>query len=54
MFERITPGPDHAERRLKLPNMTAMTHIVIQEHLNGKAVDWMETVTDEQYAGSKA
>jgi quercetin dioxygenase-like cupin family protein len=28
---------------------TAMTHIAIQEQLNGKAVDWMEHVTDEQY-----
>ena len=28
---------------------TAMTHIAIQEQLNGKAVDWMEKVTDEQY-----
>jgi quercetin dioxygenase-like cupin family protein len=28
---------------------TAMTHIAIQEALNGKAVDWMEKVTDEQY-----
>jgi quercetin dioxygenase-like cupin family protein len=27
----------------------AMTHIAIQEKLNGKAVDWMEHVTDEQY-----
>jgi quercetin dioxygenase-like cupin family protein len=28
---------------------TAMTHIAIVEQLNGKAVDWMEKVTDEQY-----
>ncbi len=28
---------------------TAMTHIAIQEQLNGKAVDWMGKVTDEQY-----
>jgi len=26
-----------------------MTHIAIQEALNGKAVDWMEHVSDEQY-----
>src|SRR5918994_296847 len=26
----------------------AMTHIAIQEQLNGKVVDWMEKVTDEQ------
>ncbi len=28
---------------------TAMTHIAIQEALDGKAVDWLEHVTDEQY-----
>ena len=28
---------------------TAMTHIAIQENLNGKAVDWLERVTEEQY-----
>ncbi|MCB9913337.1 MAG: cupin domain-containing protein [Verrucomicrobiales bacterium] len=28
---------------------TAMTHIAIQEALDGKAVDWMEKVSDEQY-----
>jgi len=28
---------------------TAMTHIAIQEKLDGKAVNWMEKVTDEQY-----
>ncbi|HEY4671874.1 MAG TPA: cupin domain-containing protein [Gemmatimonadaceae bacterium] len=27
----------------------AMTHIAIQEALDGKPVDWMEKVTDEQY-----
>jgi quercetin dioxygenase-like cupin family protein len=28
---------------------TALTHIAIQEKLDGKAVDWMEHVTGEQY-----
>jgi quercetin dioxygenase-like cupin family protein len=28
---------------------TAMTHIAIQEALNGKVVDWMEKVSDQQY-----
>ena len=28
---------------------TAMTHIAIQERLDGKAVDWLEHVTDQQY-----
>jgi quercetin dioxygenase-like cupin family protein len=30
---------------------TAMTHIAIQEALDGKAVEWMEKVSDEQYRG---
>jgi quercetin dioxygenase-like cupin family protein len=28
---------------------TAMTHIAIAEKLDGKAVDWMEQVADDQY-----
>ena len=28
---------------------TAMTHIAIQERLNGQAVEWLEKVSDEQY-----
>src|SRR5580698_9776461 len=28
---------------------TAMTHIAIQEKLQGKVVDWLEQVSDEQY-----
>jgi quercetin dioxygenase-like cupin family protein len=32
---------------------TAMTHIAIHEYLDGKAVDWMEKVTDEQYQNVK-
>jgi quercetin dioxygenase-like cupin family protein len=28
---------------------TAMTHIAIQENLDGKVVEWMEKVSDEQY-----
>ena len=32
---------------------TAMTHIAIQEQLDGKAVDWMEQVSDEQYQPGK-
>ena len=30
---------------------TAMTHIAVQEQLDGKPVDWLEHVTDEQYGG---
>ncbi|MBR0651105.1 cupin domain-containing protein [Roseomonas terrae] len=28
---------------------TAMSHIAVQEKLNGSPVDWMEQVSDEQY-----
>jgi quercetin dioxygenase-like cupin family protein len=28
---------------------TGMTHLAIQENLNGKPVEWMEKVSDEQY-----
>jgi quercetin dioxygenase-like cupin family protein len=28
---------------------TGMTHIAIQEKLNGKVVEWMEHVSDDQY-----
>ncbi len=28
---------------------TAMSHIAVQEALDGKTVDWLEPVTDEQY-----
>ena len=28
---------------------TAMTHIAVQEKLDGKTVDWMEKVSDEEY-----
>lgn len=30
---------------------TAMSHIAVQEKLNGVAVDWLEHVTDAQYLG---
>jgi quercetin dioxygenase-like cupin family protein len=30
---------------------TGMTHISIQESLDGKPADWMEKVSDEQYKG---
>ena len=34
---------------------TAMTHIAVQEAIDGTAVNWMEKVTDEQYlAGPSA
>lgn len=42
----IAPGEKHWHGAAPT---TAMTHIAIHEHLNGKAADWLEHVTDEQY-----
>src|SRR5688572_6372281 len=42
----IPPGEKHWHGAAPT---SAMTHIAIQEALDGKAVDWMERVTDEQY-----
>jgi quercetin dioxygenase-like cupin family protein len=33
---------------------TAMTHIAIQESLDGKVVDWLEKVSDEDYNAAAA
>jgi quercetin dioxygenase-like cupin family protein len=33
---------------------TAMTHIAIQEALDGKVVDWLEKVSDEEYHAAAA
>jgi hypothetical protein len=30
-----------------------MTHIAIQEQVDGKVVDWMEKVSDEQYQAKR-
>jgi quercetin dioxygenase-like cupin family protein len=52
--EEIHPGdvvwfePDEKHWHGASPT-TAMTHIAIQEALDGKAVDWIDKVTDEQY-----
>jgi len=42
----ISPGEKHWHGAT---STTAMTHIATQENLNGKVVDWMEKVSDEQY-----
>jgi quercetin dioxygenase-like cupin family protein len=42
----IAPGEKHWHGAAPT---TAMTHLAIHEQLNGKAVDWMEKVSDEQY-----
>lgn len=53
-IEEIRPGdvvsipPKEKHWHGASPN-TAMTHIAIHEALDGKNVDWMEKVTDEQY-----
>ena len=44
----IPPGEKHWHGATAT---TAMTHIAIQEKLDGKAVEWMEQVSDEQYQG---
>src|SRR5947209_5835637 len=52
--EEIRPGdvvwfePDEKHWHGASPTV-AMTHIAIQEALNGKVVDWMEKVTDDEY-----
>ena len=43
---RCPPGEKHWHGATPA---TAMTHIAIQEQLDGKVVDWMEKVNDEQY-----
>jgi quercetin dioxygenase-like cupin family protein len=42
----IPPGEKHWHGAAPT---TAMTHIAVHEFQDGKAVDWMEKVTDEQY-----
>lgn len=42
----ILPGEKHWHGAAPT---TGMTHIAIQEYLDGKAADWLEQVSDEQY-----
>jgi len=42
----IAPGEKHWHGAAPT---TAMTHIAIQESLDGRVVDWLEKVSDEQY-----
>jgi quercetin dioxygenase-like cupin family protein len=42
----IPPGIKHW---LGATPTTSMTHIAVQESLNGVAVNWLEQVTNEQY-----
>jgi quercetin dioxygenase-like cupin family protein len=55
--EEIRPGdvvwfPPNEKHWHGASATTAMTHIAIQEALDGKAVEWMEHVTDEQYGAA--
>src|SRR6266436_5955809 len=43
---RIPPGVKHWHGATRT---TRMTHIALQEQLDGKVVEWMEHVSDEQY-----
>ena len=55
-MQRITPGdviwfePGEKHWHGAAPDC-AMTHIALQEELDGSAADWLEPVTDTQYAG---
>jgi quercetin dioxygenase-like cupin family protein len=58
-IEEIRPGdvvwfPPNEKHWHGASPTTAMTHIAIQEALDGKAVDWMEKVTDERYGAARA
>jgi len=44
----IAPGEKHWHGAAPT---TAMTHLAIQEYLEGQAAEWMEKVNDEQYMG---
>jgi len=54
LIEEIRPGdvvsfaPNEKHWHGATPT-TAVTHIAVQEALNGKVVEWMEHVTDQEY-----
>ena len=56
-IEEIRPGdvvwfsPNEKHWHGAMPT-SAMTHIAIQEALDGKVVDWMEQVSETQYGGT--
>jgi quercetin dioxygenase-like cupin family protein len=45
---RFAPGEKHWH---EASPSVAMSHIAIQERLEGTAVEWMEKVTEEEYGG---
>jgi quercetin dioxygenase-like cupin family protein len=46
----IPPGEKHWHGAT---TTSAMTHIAIQEQLDGKTAEWMESVTDDQYSSAQ-
>lgn len=57
-IEEIRPGdvvwfPPGEKHWHGASSNTAMTHIAIQEELDGSAVDWLEKVSEEQYGTSQ-
>jgi quercetin dioxygenase-like cupin family protein len=58
-IEEIRPGdvvwiPPNEKHWHGATANTAMTHIAIQEQLDGKTADWMEKVSDEQYKAASS
>jgi quercetin dioxygenase-like cupin family protein len=56
-IEQIHPGdvvwfPPNEKHWHGASPATAMSHLAIQEALDGKMVDWLEHVTDDQYGGT--
>jgi len=45
----FAPGEKHWHGAARA---TAMTHIAMQERLDGRTVDWLEHVTDDQYGAA--
>lgn len=58
LVEKIFPGdiiwfPPGEKHWHGASATTAMTHISIVEHLDGKSAEWMEKVSDEQYQSNE-
>ena len=56
---KIRPGdvvwcPPDEEHWHGATTTTGMTHIAIRESLDGKHIEWMEPVSDEQYAAGES
>lgn len=57
--EEIRPGdvvwcPRNEKHWHGATSTTAVTHIAIQEQLDGKVVEWLEKVSDEQYQAANS